>query len=106
MTTKKKTPVSWSKSDKSLRAVQVIFELGLEQSRTLRINAIEQDLSPSDYIREIIGLPRKKPIRPRLSISLSNEDYQILADRYELTADKKEQIREKIKEELLTITQK
>ena len=106
MVTKKNTPARWSQSDKSLRAVQVIFELGLEQSRTLRINAIEQDLSPSDYIREIIGLPRKKPIRPRLSISLSNEDYQILADRYDLTADKKEQIREKIKEELLTTTKK
>ncbi len=107
MVTKKHTHARrWSQSDKSLRAVQVIFELGLEQSRTLRINAIEQDLSPSDYIREIIGLPRKKPIRPRLSISLSNEDYQILADRYDLTADKKEQIREKIKEELLTITKK
>ncbi|MCK4866388.1 MAG: hypothetical protein KAT06_13315 [Gammaproteobacteria bacterium] len=106
MVTKKNTPARWSQSDKSLRAVQVIFELGLEQSRTLRINAIEQDLSPSDYIREIIGLHRKKPIRPRLSISLSNEDYQILADRYDLTADKKEQIREKIKEELLTTTKK
>jgi len=106
MVTSKKMPASWSQSDKSLRAVQVIFELGLEQSRTLRINAIEQDLSPSDYIREIIGLPRKKPIRPRLSISLSNKDYQILAERYKLTVDKKEQIREKIKEELLTTTQK
>lgn len=106
MAIKKKNPASWSQSDKSLRAVQVIFELGLEQSRTLRINAIEQDLSPSDYIREIIGLQRKKPIRPRLSISLSSEDYQILANRYQLTPDKKEQIREKIKEELLTTTKK
>jgi len=72
----------------------------------LRIQAIEQDLSPSDYIREIIGLPRKKPIRPRLSISLSAEDYQILGKRYQLMPDKKEQIRGKIKEELLDITKK
>ena len=100
----KKRPASWAQSDKSLRAVQVIFELGLEQSRTLRIRAIEQDLSPSDYIREIIGLPRKKPIRPRLSISLSAEDYQILSQRYQLQPEQKEQIREKIKQELLRIT--
>lgn len=106
MTAKPTRPASWSQSDKSIRAVQVIFELGLEPSRTLRIQAIEQDLSPSDYIRDIIGLPRKKPIRPRLSISLSAEDYQILAKRYQLTPDKKELIREKIKEELLNTTKK
>jgi len=106
MAAKKKIPATWSQSDKSIRAVQVIFELGLEPSRTLRIQAIEQDLSPSDYIREIIGLPRKKPIRPRLSITLSSEDYQILGKRYQLTPDKKEQIRERIKEELLNITKK
>jgi hypothetical protein len=106
MAGKKHTPANWTQSDKSIRAVQVIFELGLEQSRTLRINAIEQDLSPSDYIREIVDLPRKKPIRPRLSISLSQEDYEILATRYQLAPDKKEQIREKIKEEILNTTKK
>jgi len=91
MVTKKIAPASWSQSAKSLRAVQVIFELDLEQSRIIRINAIEQDLSPSNYIREVVGLPRKKPIRPRLSISLSSEDYQILADRYQLASDKKKE---------------
>lgn len=106
MIAKKKVPSTWSQSDKSIRAVQVIFELGLEQSKILRINAIKQNLSPSDYIREIVGLPRKKPIRPRLSISLSREDYKILAQRYQLTADKKEQIREKIKVELVNATKK
>lgn len=99
-----KIPRTWTQSDKSIRAVQVIFELGLEQSRTLRIKAIEQDLSPSDYIRDIVGLPRKKPVRPRLSISLSAEDYQLLGKRYQLKPDKKEQIRERIKEELINST--
>lgn len=106
MPQKKKIPKSWARSDKNIRAVQVIFELGLEQSRALRIKAIEQDISPSDYIRDIIGLPRKKPIRPRLSISLSAEDYQILGERYQLTPDKKEQIRERIKEEIILTTKK
>ncbi len=106
MAVKKKIPATWMRSAKNIRAVQVIFELGLEQSRTLRIKAIEQDLSPSDYIRHIVGLPRKRPIRPRLSISLSAEDYQILAERYRLMPDKKEQIRERIKEELINTTKK
>ncbi|NOY67861.1 MAG: hypothetical protein GXP13_10735 [Gammaproteobacteria bacterium] len=101
MAKKKKIPGKWTGSDKNIRAVQVIFELGLPQSRALRIKAIEQDLSPSDFIRDIVHLPRKKPIRPRLSISLSAEDYQILGKRYQLDPDQKERVREKMKLELL-----
>lgn len=101
MTDDKKIPIAWSKSDKSIRAVQVIFELEQAVSRALRIKAIEKDLSPSDYIREVVGLPRKKPVRPRLSISLNEEDYQILAERYDLKSDEKDKIRALIKEELI-----
>lgn len=106
MTAKKSIPLAWTKSDKNIRAVQVIFELEQEQFKVVRINAIEQNLSPSDYIRHVVGLPRKKPIRPRLSISLSAEDYEILAGRYQLAADMKEKIRERIKEELVSATKK
>ena len=101
MPTKKKLPKSWTNSDKSIRAVQVVFELEQVQSRSLRINAIKQDLSPSDYIRDIIGLPRKKPVRPRLSISLSEDDYKLLAKRYKLKVNEKDKIRECIKDELI-----
>ncbi len=101
MVIKKKVPGSWTKSDKSIRAVQVIFELEQAQSKMLRIKAIEKDLSPSDYIRDIIGLPRKKPVRPRLSVSLSEDDYKMLAKRYKLKPGDKDQIRERIKEELI-----
>ena len=99
-------PQSWAESKKSIRAVQVIFELEQQESRALRIKAIERNLSPSDYIRDIIGLPRKKPIRPRLSISLSEDDYKILATRYNLNTDEKNLIRAKIKQELIDTHQK
>lgn len=101
MNEKKPIPEAWEKSNKSIKAVQVIFELEQAVSRTLRIRAIQQDLSPSDYIRDIVGLPRKKPVRPRLSISLSAEDYQILAKKYHLQSDEKDKIRAAIKDELI-----
>ncbi len=101
MTIKKPIPKSWAKSNKNIKAVQVIFELEQAVSRTLRIKAIEKDLSPSDYIRDIVGLPRKKPVRPRLSISLSEADYAILAEKYNLQADEKDKIRACIKDELI-----
>jgi len=106
MPDKKKVPKSWTKSDKNIRAVQVIFELEQAQSKALRIDAINKDLSPSDYIRDIVGLPRKKPIRPRLSISLSEEDYKTLAKRYKLKPDQKDKIRECMKNELINATEK
>ncbi len=101
MTDDKRLPKSWTGSAKSIRAVQVIFELEKAETRALRIKAIELDLSPSDYIRDIVGLPRKKPVRPRLSISLSGEDYEILAKRYNLQPDEKAKIRVRIKQELI-----
>ena len=106
MPAKKEVPKSWTRSDKSIRAVQVIFELEQAPSRALRIKAIEQDISPSDYIRDIVGLPRKKPVRPRLSISLSEDDYKILAKRYKLKTDQKGEIRQSIKEEIIKATNK
>lgn len=104
MTEKKKVPDSWKQSDKSIRAVQVIFELEQAQSRALRMQAIQHDMSPSDYIRDIIGLPRKKPVRPRLSISLSKKDYELLGERYNLKPDDRDAIREAIKKELIQTT--
>lgn len=102
----KKVPSAWKKSDKNIKAVQVIFELEQVQSRALRIHAIEQDLSPSDYIRDIVGLPRKKPVRPRLSISLSQDDYEVLAHRYKLDSMAKADIRKCMKEELVIAAEK
>jgi len=102
----KKRPNSWAASDKSIRAVQVIFELEQAHSKALRIKAIQNDLSYSDQIREILELPRKKPIRPRLSVSLSEEDYKLLAKRYQLEPSEKDQIREKMKEDLIKASKK
>ena len=101
MSSRDKRPNSWATSDKSIRAVQVIFELEQAHSKALRIKAIQNDLSYSDQIREILDLPRKKPVRPRLSVSLSEEDYTLLAKRYKLKSTDKEKIREKMKQDLI-----
>jgi len=97
----KKISTAWSASANNIRAVQVIFELEEEHARALRLAAITQGLSASDYIRDIIGLVRNKPVRPRLSISLSADDYVSLAKRYDKNADNKNAIRQCIKQELI-----
>ena len=98
---KKALPKSWQKSEKSIRAVQVIFELDQKSSKSIRLAAIDNDLSFSDQIRDILGLHKKLPVRPRLSVSLSDEDYQVLAKRYGLKVNDTEAIREAMKQELM-----
>ncbi len=94
-------PKKWQKSAQSLRAVQLVFEFNKNISELIRREASEQGMSPSDFIREIIGLPVKKPQRPRLTVSLSTQDYEILAQKYALTPDDKNAIRNAIKNELI-----
>lgn len=100
MVKKKALPKSWGKSKKHIRAVQVVFELGIENARAIRQEASARDLSFSDLIRDIVGLNPKQPVRPRFSVSLSDEDYAQLAKRYGVSADDRATIREKMKEEL------
>lgn len=99
-----KLPGNWEKSKQSIkasqRASQVAFELSGNTPDFIREIAAKNRLSPSDQIRHIIGLSVKAPVRPRLSISLSQQDYQYLAERYNLDSDIKEKIHTKIKEEI------
>lgn len=95
-------PPRWKKSEKSLRAVQLVFEFSKAVSETVRLQANADGLSTSDKIRTIIGLPAKKPKRPRLSVSLSDEDYDILGQRYNIPAENKNAIRKAISEEIVT----
>lgn len=97
-------PGKWKKSEKSLRAVQLVFELNKSVSETIRQQASVQGLSTSDQIRTIIGLPVKKAQRPRLTVSLSTEDYRLLGHRYGLPPEDMGAIRDAIVRELLAFS--
>lgn len=97
----KRIPDKWRKSDRSIRAVQLVFEFNKTISDVIRHEATRHGISPSDQIRSIIGLHAKKPKRPRLTISLSEQDYERLAQRYQLPAQDRPAIREAIAQELI-----
>ncbi len=98
-------PKQWKKSENSLKAIQLAFEFNQHISDTIRQHASQQGLSTSDQIRQIIGLQPKKPVRPRLTVSLSEEDYQYLGRRYHLPADDKNAIRQAIATDLIAFSQ-
>ena len=96
----KNESVQWSPYNKTIRAIQVAFEFGGELPDYIREVAAKNGLTPSDQIRKIIGLGYKKPKRPRLTISLREEDYINLGTRYNLSSEDRQAIREHIREEL------
>jgi len=102
--TKKDLPENWKKSEKSIRAIQVAFEFGTGVSESIRLEANKNGLSTSDQIRKIVQLNVKPPKRPRLTVSLTEEDYRKLAQRYGLAEQDKAGIREAIRQELITFS--
>jgi len=92
---------NWQPSDKNIRAMQLAFEFNQDVSQTIRNAANAKGISPSDQIRTVIGLEPKKPKRPRLTVSLSEQDYVQLSTRYGLAPEDKESIRKAIAQELI-----
>lgn len=96
-------PDKWQSSVKAAKATQVAFDMDEKIQMSIRREALENGLSPSDQIRTILGLTTsKRPKRPRLTVSLSSDDYQVLAEKYQLSADQQLDIKKKLMEELIT----
>lgn len=98
----KKLPEKWQSSIKAIKAVQVAFDMDEKFQLAIRREALEAGLSPSDQIRDILGLPtNKRPKRPRLTVSLSGEDYQLLGEKYGLNPEQQLDIKKKLMEDLV-----
>lgn len=98
----RKIPDKWQSSVKAMKAVQVAFDMDEKIQLSIRKQALDAGLSPSELIRDILGLPiNKRPKRPRLTVSLALSDYQLLADKYGLEAKQQLDIKRKLMEELI-----
>lgn len=98
----KKLPARWQSSDSAIKAVQVAFDVEEQVLTAVRRAAFDNNLSASDQIRLVLGLPvATKPKRPRLTVSLSDDDYQLLGERYGIEAGHKLEIKEKVTADLI-----
>jgi len=91
----------WKKQIKAIKATQIAFELEQKLARNIKEKAAREGLTPSDEIRKIVGLSYSPPKRPRLTMSLTENDYEILAKKYKLDSKKHLEIKKKIIEELI-----
>ena len=95
-------PARWKGSDEAIRAVQVAFDVEQTVMEAVRTAAFHNDVSPSDQIRRLLKLPtNERPKRPRLTVTLSGEDYELLATRYGLPPDDRLAIKERVTAELI-----
>jgi len=97
-----KLPAKWAKEEKAAKAIQVAFDVGNDVQTKIKKEALDQNVSASDRVRQILGLEvTSKPKRPRLSISLSPQDFVVLAEKYEMNPDDNVGIKQKAAESLI-----
>lgn len=91
----------WSKEEQAVQAVQMAFDLSNDIQRAFRVSAALQDMTTSDMVRKVLQLPyRKGRARPRLTITLKDEDFDLLARKYGLDPQDRATIRQRVSEEL------
>jgi hypothetical protein len=101
MTVRRK-PARWKSSDEAIRAVQVAFDVEEAVLDAVRTAAFKNNVSTSDQIRRLLELPTAlRALRPRLTVSLSADDYELLARRYKLAGDDRLAIKECVTKELI-----
>lgn len=97
----------WEKQKPAIRATQLAFDLTAQVQKSIKKTAIDEDLTPSDMIRKILGLDVKsKKTRQRLTFYLNDEELEALANRYGIADGERVAIKQKVAEELIAFATK
>lgn len=92
----------WEKQTQAIRATQLAFDLSTKVQKTIKKHAIDEELTPSDMIRKILGLEVKsQKTRQRLTFNLNDEELLTLADQFQLARDDKAAIKQRVAETLI-----
>ncbi len=94
MAEEKQQNPKWKRQAEALKKVQLTFELMAPIDQRIRMEAIKTGDTPSNVVRKTLGLDTKPPVRPRLGVSMSADDLQALAERYQVDpTDRKQLVR-------------
>ena len=97
---KVKIPERWKNSDKQIKKMQLAFEFEDMIEKQLKQDALDNGISAASQLRKILKLHYDQPLKPRLTISLSEDDREILAKRYDIDANDRAYIRLGISREI------
>ena len=96
----------WLRQEQAVRATQMAFDLSSDVQKQIKKQAIDQELTPSDMIRKILGLDVKsKKTRQRLSFNFDDEIAQ-LAGRFDVPSEDKRAVKQQVAELLIAHTKK
>ncbi|WP_226899298.1 hypothetical protein [Pseudoalteromonas maricaloris] len=79
------------------------FDLTTEVQKSIKKQAIDEELTPSDMIRKILDLEVKsKKTRQRLSFNLTDEEIALLAERFGVDPHDKRAVKQQVANMLLS----
>ena len=103
---KGEVPARSVSSVQAIKAEQVAFDVSQAVLEAVRKAAFASSLSTSDQVRAVLGLDIvRQAKRPRLTISLNNEDYEILGQRFGLAPSDHLAIKEQVIATLVAFSQ-
>lgn len=103
---KGEVPARSVSSVQAIKAEQVAFDVSQAVLEAVRKAAFASSLSTSDQVRAVLGLDIvRQAKRPRLTISLNNEDYEILGQRFGLAPSDYLAIKEQVIATLVAFSQ-
>jgi len=97
---KNNIPKRFTTSDRQIKKMQLAFEFAEGIDKGLKSEALTNGLSPTAQLRKILGLPVDMPVKPRLSVTLSEDDRLLLAQRYNIDPDDRAFLRLNISREV------
>jgi len=96
----------WAREKEAVASVQVAFDLGVETQLSIKKQALDEHMTPSDFIRKVLGLEyRIRPVRPRLTLSLSDRDFETLAELWGIDTTDRLKIKEEAARRLVSFVQ-
>lgn len=90
----------WVKEKDALKKVQIHFAFQQETIASIRHDAADDNINPSDIVRKIVGLPYTKIQRARIGLSFNHQDLEYLAKRYGLEEVNERELRRRVMEEI------
>lgn len=90
----------WEAERTALKKVQVHFTFTAYATKCLKHDAVDQDITPSNLVRKIVGLSFDASIRQRIGLSLTEQDFSLLSHRYGVSESDKAEIKRRVTEEV------
>ncbi|TMO59165.1 hypothetical protein [Pseudoalteromonas aurantia] len=92
----------WQRQEQAVRATQMAFDLTSDVQKSIKKQAIDEELTPSDMIRKILQLDVKsKKTRQRLSFNLNDDEIAELATRFGVRANDKRAVKQQVADILI-----